>query len=238
MNTGAQKQAGRIKAAMSPKGIRLLSKTHGRTKPVPLSGLRDLKGRTLFALVLIFTLFFGDIVLADESSARAFVGPAPFHATIFAKPGDMTEKYIGLKSTDSGLLVEKRTCCLDAGDGSAPTESVYRFYLRSEKDRLIMVENSRETVLLDLAKDSWAAPMEIFKPGRGTYTLQAICSVESRETKELFGQQRDIIGVRCKCEPKDMPAITVEYSLASGLGLVEINGTQLTDAIDTRIGQQ
>jgi len=108
-----------------------------------------------------------------------------------------------------------------------PQEAVYRFYLRVEGDRLVRVEKGRKTVLIDLENKSWPVPVESYGPKADEIASLAMCSIASREKKELFGQLRDVITVHCVAKSKSLTDAVVENVFASGLGFVSMGGYEL-----------
>lgn len=165
--------------------------------------------------------------LADESSIRAFVAPNNGVVHVLQSPEGLTLHITGIESSGSTLLLEERTCCFDMKGEDAPQEVVYRFSLRAEGDRLIRVEKDSETVLIDLGNKPWSVPAQSYGPKANEATPLAMCSIVSRETKELFGQERDVIMVRCVAKSESLPDRVVENVFASGLGFVIKDGYKL-----------
>lgn len=99
--------------------------------------------------------------------------------------------------------------------------------LKANGDRLVMVEEGRETVLLDLGNKIWKARVEVWRPEGKIAFLPAICTVVSRENRQLVGQERDVIVVECSYDSTHAQGGVIKYSLASGVGFVSFNGYEL-----------
>lgn len=172
---------------------------------------------------IVFVLAQGKVALAEGGPARAFLGPRKDFTTMLRNPKGLTMQLKILEIQGAQQSIEQKICCFPLNSGDGLQSTYYRLNFRADGNRIIMVERGNESTLLDLRKDSWSIPLDIFTLGADiSSSTLAQCSIVSRYEALLLNKEREVIVVECRYSMQGMSETVIQHSFASDLGLVQL----------------
>lgn len=202
---------------------------HGLGNGYLFRGLRVLSA---ISIILACLHLHGGVGHAEDYKANDFIAPAQGVKHIFESPDGLTRELLGIEYSDDKLYIQDKICCFPYNHNSTKSlhkksnSSINQMILSTDGTK-ILLETHLITTLADLKADSWSIPISVVGPKASEYPNESTCEVISKKNTHLFGQSRLVIDVKCTVKPVKGPPIISNWTLASGLGFIQIDNFEL-----------